>query len=222
MDYKTPRMATSHPLKTCAQFFAGGQHDFFQPLLRTLQPETLQMKVRKSPRSLAADSIWAEIRTSVPSMNPINFILWFSLKKKCTIMKHGCNWWQGRKGHPTVSYVAGRTRLPRGVPTHPETSCGQQGQLGYLESTNRTSRGRGQGDWRKNSEQRGGAWSGERRWVWLVTGQATKPNHHSWNHSMPLPRHVTSSKLPNHFVPWLPPPMRGGNHGPYCRESTWR
>ena len=59
-----------------------GQHDFFQPLLRTLQPETLQMKVRKSLRSLATDSIWAEIRTSVPSMNPINFILWFSLKKK--------------------------------------------------------------------------------------------------------------------------------------------
>ena len=87
-------------------------------------------------------------------------------------------------------------------------------QTGLLEAGAR-------GDWRKDSEQRGGGWRGERRWVWLVTGQATKPNHQSWNHSMPLPRHVTSSKLPNHFVPWLPPPMRGDNHGPYCRGSTW-
>lgn len=47
MDLKVPRMATSHPLKTGAQFSMEGQHDFLA-LPRTLQPETLQMKVQKN------------------------------------------------------------------------------------------------------------------------------------------------------------------------------
>lgn len=79
-------MATSHPLKTGAQFSMEGRHDF-SARPRTLQPETLQLKVQKNltgdehQQLGATRSIWADGRTSVPSMNPISFIIPLSVEK---------------------------------------------------------------------------------------------------------------------------------------------
>lgn len=57
------------------------------------------MKIQKSQEIFAMYSIWAGIRTSVPSMNPISFIIWLSMEKKNTIMIHECNWWQGSNSY---------------------------------------------------------------------------------------------------------------------------
>lgn len=55
------------------------------------------------------DSIWAEIRTSVLSRNPISSITWLSMeKKKYTIMIHGHHHrWQGSKWRSTVGCAPG-------------------------------------------------------------------------------------------------------------------
>lgn len=82
MDYKMSRMATSHTPQDLCLVPCWKDSMIFQSFQKMLQPEILQMKVQKSQEILAMYCIWAEIRTSVLSMNPISFIIWLSMKKK--------------------------------------------------------------------------------------------------------------------------------------------
>lgn len=130
-----------------------GQRDFFQPFPRSLQPETLQMKVQKNQRLLAMYSIWAEIRTSVLSMNPISFIIWLS-KKKCTIMIHRRNWWQGSNLHSAAGCRLRGSRTPGDERPRAKGWEAPAATAGYLESATLASRSRGHlGTGRKRVKQ---------------------------------------------------------------------
>lgn len=104
----------------------------------------LQMKVQQSQEIFAMYSIWAGIRTSVPSMNPISSSFGFEWKKYIQLLYMGIS---GGKvaNHALQQVLCSGADLATGeeYPCANRQETWQPQQLCYLESAIQASRGRG-------------------------------------------------------------------------------